>query len=211
MRVRTPRDRRRKSTMPSRVVVLVKHALPILDSATPARDWPLDAAGETQARQLADQLRAFLPFRLVSSGEPKAMQTSAIVAAALSVTVHPVEGLREFDRPALPIMPPGEHARVNAEIFARPDRAVLGRESAYCALARFDSALRAEVSATSAGNLVAITHGTVISLFVAEYNALDPFTIWKGLECASFVVLELPSFGLLRLPTGATVARKHGG
>jgi broad specificity phosphatase PhoE len=138
-----------------------------------------------------------------SSPEPKALSTSAIVAAALEVPIQPVEGLREFDRPPLPIMSPEEHQRVNAEIFSAPDRAVLGSESAHAALARFSSALLAEISAIPSGNLVAVSHGTVISLFVAKYNDVDPFTIWRALACASFAVLELPSFGLLRLSADA--------
>jgi broad specificity phosphatase PhoE len=189
--------------MPSRAVVLVKHALPVLDASLPPRDWHLGAAGEAEARRLAGRLQPFLPFRLISSPEPKALSTSAIVAAALEVSIQPVEGLREFDRPPLPIMSPEEHQRVNAEIFSAPDRAVLGSESAHAALARFSSALLAEISAIPSGNLVAVSHGTVISLFVAKYNDVDPFTIWRALACASFAVLELPSFGLLRLSSDA--------
>jgi broad specificity phosphatase PhoE len=189
--------------MPSRVVVLVKHALPVLDASLPPRDWHLGAAGKAEAQRLADRLRPFLPFRLISSPEPKALSTSAIVAAALKVPVHSVEGLQEFDRPPLPIMSLEEHQRVNAEIFSEPDRAVLGSESAHAALARFSSALLAEIPAIRSGNLVAVSHGTVISLFTARHNDVDPFTIWRALACASFAVLELPSFSLVRLSADA--------
>ena len=38
----------------STALVLVKHALPVLDPSKPAREWQLGAEGEVQAKRLAD-------------------------------------------------------------------------------------------------------------------------------------------------------------
>jgi broad specificity phosphatase PhoE len=186
--------------MAPRALVLVKHAQPVLDAARPAREWILGPEGDAQARDLASGLRSFLPFHLITSPEPKAERTAAIVGDALGVTPIVVPGLQEFDRPKLPIMSPGEHERVNRRIFDEPARPVLGTESARGALARFEAAVRGQVGALSAGNLVAVTHGTVISLFVAAHNDVDAFEIWRRLGCATFAVLELESFRLAAPP-----------
>jgi hypothetical protein len=37
-------------------------------------------------------------------------------------------------------------------------------------------------------------------LFSAAYNDFDAFTLWKNLECASFVVLTIPSMAVVEAP-----------
>lgn len=183
-----------------RSLVLVKHALPTLDGAAPARQWQLAPEGETQSRRLARELLDFQPFRLISSPEPKALRTAQIVAAELSLPVAQQAGLEEIDRPALPLLAREEHAALNAPIFADPARRVLGTESGNAALKRFHSALRAALADTPEDHhLVAVTHGTVIALLVAAHNRVDGFELWRRLACPSIVVLGLPNLELLEV------------
>jgi broad specificity phosphatase PhoE len=181
----------------TRQIVLVKHALPTLDASVAAREWRLGADGEAQARALAGRLRSFAPSALFSSPEPKAARTAELVGMGLGLVHRIGQGLEEFDRPVLPLLPAGEHAALNAPIFSEPDRQVLGRESGAAALRRFEAALAALVDAERApGTLVIISHGTVIALLVAAHNDVDGFHLWRELSCASFVVLTYPGFGL---------------
>jgi broad specificity phosphatase PhoE len=182
-----------------RRIVLVKHAQPLLEASRPAREWELGAEGEGQAARLADALKRFAPFRLVTSPESKAKRTAALVAGKLGILMATVEDLKELDRPALPIMPAAEHERVNARVFARRGEAVLGFESATDALNRFRAAVLAEVSRARERNLVAISHGTVISLLVGACNPVDAFDLWKRLQCPSFVVLDSASLALIEV------------
>ncbi len=46
------------------------------------------------------------------------------------------------------------------------------------------------------GNAVIVKHGTVITLFTARANGIEPFIFWKQLGLPSCVVLELPDFRL---------------
>jgi probable phosphoglycerate mutase len=180
-------------------VVLVKHAVPILDPSRPAREWRLGEEGEAQSRRLADRLRAFTPLRLVASPEPKALETGQVVSRELDLPLTSVDGLEEFDRPVLPILSKAEYERVNAAIFADFDRRVLGVESARGALGRFSAALHGQLERTDERTLVVITHGTVISLFACAHNELDPLGLWKRLSCPSIVVMEVPTFALVEV------------
>ena len=126
--------------MTSGRIVLVKHAQPLLDATKPAREWDLAVEGEGQSKRLGAALREFVPCQLVSSPEPKALRTCEIVAGELGVSMTVVDGLREIDRPVLPIMSASEHERVNARIFTEFDRRVMGRESAREARDRFGEA-----------------------------------------------------------------------
>jgi 2,3-bisphosphoglycerate-dependent phosphoglycerate mutase len=182
---------------PAGRVVLVKHALPVLDQSTPARDWRLGADGEAQAARLAVVLGRFAPFRLVASTEPKAARTAAIVAAAMRIGVATVAALGEIDRPRLPIMAPSEYATLNARLFERFDERVIGKESAREARDRFVAAVLEQIGPDPAGNLVVVAHGTVIALLVAAYNPISAFDLWTRLHCPSFVVLERGTFALV--------------
>jgi broad specificity phosphatase PhoE len=180
------------------LVVLAKHGTPGLDHTAPAREWALSRRGEADALLLADRLKPYAPFQLVSSCEPKARRTAELVAAALQMTLRVVDDLREIDRPVLPIMEPARHRAVNRPIFVDPDRAVLGSESASAAANRFMVAILLEAERCAPAHLVAISHGTVIALLVALHNAVDGFHFWSEFGCGEFVVLEFPSFRLVR-------------
>ena len=85
----------------------------------------------------------------------------------------------------------GEHQsrRLASRLFAYAPLRLA--ESGRDALTRFSAAVVTELAQTDAPNLVAITHGTVISLFVAAHNDIDGFELWKQLACPSFVVLKV--------------------
>jgi probable phosphoglycerate mutase len=181
-------------------IVLVKHALPILDASRPPREWLLAPDGEQQAKRLAVALRRFAPLRLVTSSEPKARRTAEIVAGELDRALTVVAGLQEIDRPALPILPASEHERLNARAFAEFDRAVIGRESARDARHRFTEAVSNELQRTHEdNNLVVVAHGTVIALMVSAHNPVDAFDLWRRLRCPSFVVLDAAAMALLEV------------
>ncbi len=118
----------------------------------------------------------------------------------LGLKTATVEGLGEFDRPALPLMTAAEHDRVNAAIFEDLSSVVLGRESGAQALARFSAALAAAIDAASdARTLVAVSHGTVIALFAAAHNDIDAHELWRRLQCPSYVVLSAPQYRIIRV------------
>lgn len=184
---------------PSPRLVLVKHARPVLDPSRPPREWQLDAAGEAQAVALAARLARFRRMRLVTSEEPKAARTGAIVGAALGVPAVQAPGLHELERPRTPILSPEAHAAANHAVFADPDRPAFGLESAAAARARFSRALARELAASSHRHLVVVAHGTVIALLVARHNAVDAFAFWRRLDCGASVVLARPSLALVAI------------
>jgi broad specificity phosphatase PhoE len=193
--------------MPPKLLVLVKHGSPVLDPATPAREWTLSGRGEIEALHVAEQLREYEPFGLVSSPSPKARRTAQLIAAVRRTQNRVVDDLREIDRRVLPIMEPAAHREMNRPIFSEPDRAVLGSESANIALIRYQSAIQTEIDRCESPNLVAVSHGTVMALLVARYNAVDGFRFWADLQCGDLFTLTVPLFRL----SGASTARMTGG
>lgn len=76
-------------------LVLVRHALQVVDADTPPRGWPLSDQGRSDARALARQLDLPAETYVVSSDELKARQT----AEAFSHEFVIDRRLREVERP----------------------------------------------------------------------------------------------------------------
>jgi broad specificity phosphatase PhoE len=183
--------------MVDRLLVLVKHAQPELQAAVAPRHWQLGATGRAGAKRLAMALEEFRPLRLEHSPEPKAAQTAELVAMELGLERHERFGLEELERAPQPILQRDAYVAHNARLFAEPTSAVVGTESAVHALSRFEVAIHAALSDTSrAENLVVISHGTVIALFVAAHNSVEAFALWQRLSCPALVVLTATDYAL---------------
>ena len=167
--------------------------MPVLDPTTSAPDWHLGERGRELSELLANKLAAYSPDVIVSSVEPKAIETAQIVANRLSLPHEIIEGLHEHERRNVLFMAKEElEARV-AEFFSRPDALVLGSETANQAHTRFANAVHRVIEKHPQKNIAIVSHGTVISLFIARNNEM-PFDFWKRLGLPSIVELSLPEF-----------------
>ena len=163
-------------------LILVRHALPVIDPARPSADWPLSDEGRETAAHLAGRLRPLSPVALISGDEAKMTGTAEAIGAALGLTNTPVAGLSEHARRSTTF---GDRAAFEASIlalFSRPSERVYGDESADQTYARFSRAIDAALDATSGGALVAVSGGTAISIFMARTLGVDPFPFWKALR-----------------------------
>jgi broad specificity phosphatase PhoE len=71
---------------------------------------------------------------------------------------------------------------------------VIGGETANSAFERFAGPISNILSEDHSQPLAIVTHGIVLSLFVARHNAITPFNIWARLALPSYVVLDATSF-----------------
>jgi broad specificity phosphatase PhoE len=179
-----------------RKLILVKHAAPQVIPALPACTWHLSAAGQQRCLPLARRLAPYLPATIVSSREPKAAETAALVAAHLRTPWGLGEGLHEHDRAHVGYLTREHFINAVCTFFSHPDELCFGRETAHQARRRFDTAVGQILRGTPVGNVIVIAHGAVIALFVAYYTGLPALPLWQRLGLPSFVVLTLPGFGL---------------
>jgi broad specificity phosphatase PhoE len=180
-------------------LILVKHALPVVDPTRPAREWTLSREGEAACGPLADLLRPYAPTSVTASPEPKATETGRRLAEALEVSFDVLAGLHEHDRSDLGFLPWSEVEAGIERLFAESGSRVFGKETADEAHERFAAAV-ASVLARDAARPVIVAHGTVISLYVARAAGIDAFELWQGLGTPAFVALS---------STGAVQAREH--
>ena len=183
----------------TRWLILVKHSLPTLEPGIPAHLWQLSPTGKQRCTGLAQQLSAYLPFRLYSSTEPKATQTAALVASQLHIPWQTHPGLHEHERSQVGFSSPAQFQANMRLFFEHPTQTVFGGESADQAYQRFSTALQVLLDADSphaqnlmAQNLVVVAHGTVISLYVARRCGLEAYPLWEQLGLPAFIRLDFP-------------------
>ena len=175
-----------------RRLVLVKHSMPEIDPDKPASAWKLGEVGRRHSELLASKLKEFSPDVIWSSKEPKAVETAEIVANELSVPVEIADGLEEHHRENVPFLSSKEEFEGAIErFFLCPDRLVLGRETANQARDRFAAAIDEVIDAGQTDSVI-VTHGTVMSLYVASVASVQTMEFWRRLGLPSYVVLTLP-------------------
>lgn len=179
------------------LLILIKHAMPLIDTTEPSHLWRLGDEGRRGGARLAAHLAPFLPARLVSSPESKASETAAILGAGLGISYTLIDGLEEHHRATASFLGRAAFEQTVAAFFAQPDQLVCGEETADAAYERFAAAVDRVVADAPNETHIVVAHGTVIALFVSRRAGVAPFPLWQRLGLPSFVVLELPAMRLL--------------
>jgi len=182
---------------PAKYLILVKHSLPEILEDVPAREWHLSEEGRERARKLAGKLMGYQPEIVISSVEPKARETAAILAENLGLEFREVEDLHEHDRSGTPFHSKDKFQNLVREFFDKPDKLVFGNETANEAFARFRQAVDIVLISDNDKTIVIVAHGTVIALYVSWLTGCDGYSLWKELGLPSFVILDIQSKRLI--------------
>lgn len=182
-------------------LVLVRHAPTQLDGEALAATWTLAPGARELTRALAASLaglRLAAPGgpatpggldAVVTSHEPKAVGTGRLLASALGVPLATDPDLEEHHRHRKGILEQAAWNRTIRRFFANPEVLVFGSETAAEAGERFRRGVRGALARRPGRRLALVSHGTVITLLLAEPNGLDPFELWSSLEMPeAFVV-----------------------
>lgn len=192
-----------------RKLILVRHSLPEISRGLPPDQWHLSEHGRELCKILAARIATLGPDLIISSKQPKALETAQMIADFLDKRLKTADGLHEVDwRANVGFLEREKYKRTIANLFQNPQQLVFGRESADKAHRRFSEAIKHLVRAYS-GNLVVVAHEIVIALFVAKSVGADPLSIWRRLATSSFVVLSLPKLDLLTMTEDVTAQREN--
>src|SRR5688500_16424591 len=124
-------------------LVLVKHSHVDVVPGRAPRTWELATEGRRRAAVLAHRLAEFDVARVMSSIEPKAVETAEIVAQRLGVPAATAPGLHEQLRDTAPFLAADDFAPAVAWLFDEPHELVFGEASAAAAADRFRAAVEA--------------------------------------------------------------------
>lgn len=173
-------------------LVLVRHAPTRREPDRPAWRWPLADGAEERIAALAARLPPASIDGVLGSVEPKAIATGRALARRLGTGFRTVPGLHEHQRGTVPLLSDEAWREAVRRLFRTPDALVFGRETASEALARFERALASALADSPERAPAVVTHGTVMSLYLARHNDRDPFELWSGLGMPEAVVVRWP-------------------
>lgn len=77
-----------------------------------------------------------------------------------------------------------------SKVLKTKDSLVYGNETGNEAKTRYIEAVKNIVQNETEGNIAIVSHGTVMSLLVEEYNHVNIVELWKELKSVSCVVLD---------------------
>ena len=184
-----------------RKLVLVRHSRPEIEPDIPAATWRLSDLGRQFAESLAARLRHYRTNVIWCSREPKAKETAEIIGHALGLPLRVKDGLEEHHRRNVPFVQSNqEFEQAVEDFFSRPSRLVLGSETANQARDRVTAAIEAVLQAECEDAIV-VTHGTVMTLYLAQVADIPPISFWRELKTPSYVEVEIP-----RMRVGPIVA-----
>ena len=174
------------------VCLLVKHAMPKVAPGVAACEWRLSEEGRRACLPLSRRLADFQPGVVVTSTEPKSVETGSLVAANLEISCESAEDLHEHRRQTVGYLSKEGFSAGIQDLFARPDQLVFGEETASLALRRFTASVQGVVARFPGESVVIVSHGTVISLLISELTDQEAYPVWSSLGLPSIVVLSSP-------------------
>ena len=181
--------------------------MPEIEPEKPASAWELGEVGRRRAESLAAKLIEFSPAVIWSSREPKAIETAELVAGELGVPVKIADGLEEHHRETVPFLSSKDEFEGAVErFFLSPDRLVLGTETANQAHDRFTAAIDEVIDGEQADSIV-VTHGTVMTLYMASVAGVHRMEFWRRLGLPSYVVLKLPDMRIKSIVEDVSVVK----
>jgi broad specificity phosphatase PhoE len=180
-------------------LILVKHSLPKIEPQVNAHEWRLSTEGRARCIPLAEKLAGCDPDFIVSSLEPKALETAQIVANQLNLPLETETYLHEHARRTVQFESQDGFQAAIERFFQQPEELVFGEETAGQAYRRFSKAIERVRDRHPHLNPLIVAHGTVISLFVARKCEIEPYSIWQQLGLPAYITLSLPELKLLSL------------
>ena len=182
-----------------RKLILVRHSLPVVTGEQPASRWQLSEQGRRRCERLAELLAAHHPSAIVTSSEPKAIETGQIAGERLGIPVEAAPNLHEHERPGTGLDTLERFQAKVARLLEHPSEWVFGAETGDEARERFATAVDDALKQHPAGNLAIVSHGTVMTLFLAHAVGINPVPFWRGLGLPAYVVLSYPELALIEV------------
>jgi len=166
----------------------------LVDPARPAPEWELSDEGRSDAAALATSEVWRAVSGVATSPEPKALETARPIAAAAGVSPVAEPDLREVERDRMPVVGPKAYAQAVGEYFRNERDDWEPREEATARIVRCINRLPANTT----GPFCVVSHGLVLSLFLAEW-ARRPLSLdeWAAIPLPAVAIVDLAGRSLV--------------
>lgn len=163
--------------------ILLRHAETLKDPNKPAPEWDLTPNSLEKINEYISEGKFSNITKIFSSTEPKAIATGKPISEFLNLPITEMEEFVEVKREKK-FLTDEEFLDQKKRELTNLDKVENGAESAYTALARFESGIQKLEEKYFDESILIITHGTIMSLYLAkqENNLQNIFGIWHNLK-----------------------------
>ena len=174
--------------------------MPNIDGNIPSKEWLLSEEGKIKSKSLANYIKGYNVKHIYTSDEQKAIATGEVICKELNLALKTHKNLHENDRTGLNYLTHDKYDEIFKSFFDNPFNNVVGNETAKGAQRRFIEATTDIVENNEAEeDIVIVAHGTVISLFVSNFNKIDTFPLWQSLGLPSLIELTIPDYKIINV------------
>jgi broad specificity phosphatase PhoE len=185
--------------------ILIRHSAPIVRPELPSETWQLSAEGHELAALLADDLAEFGLSAVLSSSEPKAIDTARAIGRKAGLRREVDSRFNEQRRANAPYLGSERFRAAIAGALRQPDELLFGEETVSSSVERFTAGIELADSSLPDGDIAVVSHGTVITGFVGSLLGIDPVPVWQELGLPGYIVINWPN------PTGIESQRNFDG
>lgn len=183
------------------MLILIRHSISQPQPGLSAHQWALTDEGRLKCVKLAERLHPYALRQIYSSDEPKAVNTAELLRQNLDLPLVQIDTeLCETRRATAPYYdsPQAFQAAIHAAML-QSDQLLYGEETFQNARERFSTALHRIIDQHPDQTVGVVSHGTVLSLFLAPLMKRDVFDLWQAWTMPAFVVLSTPDLNVREL------------
>ncbi|MDQ7026424.1 MAG: histidine phosphatase family protein [Anaerolineae bacterium] len=186
-------------------LILIRHSQTKQQPDVDSHLWQLTEEGRKRCQTLAEALRPYAIDRIITSEEAKAYLTGQLIADVLEIDCETAPNLHETRRETVPYFEniADFRAAVQAAML-QPDKMLFGEEAFTGALNRFSQQIDSLLEQYPDDRLAIVTHGTVMSLYLAHLSGQNVVTLWNSLDMPAYAVLSLPQKTITKIFTSIT-------
>ncbi|MDY6770758.1 MAG: histidine phosphatase family protein [Candidatus Nanohaloarchaea archaeon] len=167
-------------------ITFLRHFQTAVDPETPVAQWQLSDEGRTAMEAFLDD-HDFSRFdRVATSPEPKAGRTAGRIAQQAGIPLREDQRLAEVDRSAEGFIDDHDRYLAQAEQYLRDQAFDVDWEPRDQVRERMGAFLNDQ----GQENILAVTHGLILTLTVAPRLGREPFPFWQDLGFGDTVGLD---------------------
>ncbi len=182
-------------------LILIRHSISHQTPAVSSHEWTLTPEGVERCGRLAEHLAPYQVTRIVASPEPKARLTAENTAQILHLPAPEiVPDLQEQKRVTSRYYNSvGDFEAAVIAAMQRPDEVLFGEESFTAARNRLDHALHHLMECYPDDTVAAVSHGTVMALWLAPLLHRPVEEVWRALGMPAYAVIDWPQKRIIHL------------